>query len=68
LPLGTGSSENILDCEENYSVSLDYDWNTSRVTVQLKFVKEGCYHATIKYKGAELHNGDFDIIVLNSNL
>ncbi|KAL1505257.1 hypothetical protein ABEB36_004860 [Hypothenemus hampei] len=64
--LGTASQENILNLEEKYSLVLDYDWGMSRVTVQLKFIKEGCYHATIKYKGTELHNGDFDIIVLNS--
>ncbi|XP_066257066.1 apoptosis-resistant E3 ubiquitin protein ligase 1-like [Euwallacea similis] len=65
-PLGTSSQNSIMDCEDNYSVTLDYDWNTNRVSVQLKFAKEGCYHATIKYNGTELHNGDFDIIVLNS--
>uniref|UniRef100_A0AAR5Q493 HECT-type E3 ubiquitin transferase n=2 Tax=Dendroctonus ponderosae TaxID=77166 RepID=A0AAR5Q493_DENPD len=66
VSLGSCSQENILQIEEKYSISLDYDWGTNRVSVQLKFVKEGCYHATIKYKGTELHNGDFDIIVLNS--
>ncbi|XP_050303094.1 apoptosis-resistant E3 ubiquitin protein ligase 1 isoform X2 [Anthonomus grandis grandis] len=67
ISLGSASRENIFDIdEEKYSVALDYDWGTHRISVQLKFIKEGCYHATIKYKGAELHNGDFDIIVLNS--
>lgn len=66
VALGSCSQENILKIEEKYTISLDYDWGTNRVSVQLKFVKEGCYHATIKYKGTELHNGDFDIIVLNS--
>ncbi|KAJ8964885.1 hypothetical protein NQ314_004549, partial [Rhamnusium bicolor] len=52
--------------EENFNTNLDYDWESQRVSVQLKFVREGCYHATIYYHGTELHNGDFDIIVLNS--
>ncbi|XP_022903432.1 apoptosis-resistant E3 ubiquitin protein ligase 1 isoform X1 [Onthophagus taurus] len=50
----------------NYSVLIDYDWITQRVTVQFKFLNEGCFHATIRYNGSELNNGDFDIIVLNS--
>ncbi|XP_076250945.1 apoptosis-resistant E3 ubiquitin protein ligase 1 isoform X1 [Rhynchophorus ferrugineus] len=67
VPLGLNSRENILDLEEDrHSTSLDYDWASHRVSVQLKFLREGCYHATIKYNGTELHNGDFDIIVLNS--
>lgn len=65
--LGTQSQASNLDIdEENYTVSLDYDCQAQRITVQLKFIYEGCYHATIKYKDTELHNGDFDIIVLNS--
>lgn len=65
--LGTNSQESNLDIDaENFTTSLDYDWESQRVSVQLKFVREGCYHATIFYDGTELHNGDFDIIVLNS--
>lgn len=67
--LGSCSQASNLEIEEeNFTVVLDYDWQTQRVMVQLKFIYEGCYHATIKYKGTELHNGDFDIIVLNSKL
>lgn len=65
--LGNCSQPSNLEIEEeNFTVTLDYDWQTQRVMVQLKFIYEGCYHATIKYKSTELHNGDFDIIVLNS--
>lgn len=32
----------------------------------VKFASEGCYHATISLNGVQLHNGDFDIIVLSS--
>lgn len=65
--LGSISQSSNLEIEEeNYTVMLDYDWQSQRVMVQLKFIYEGCYHATIKYKGSVLHNGDFDIIVLNS--
>ncbi|KAK9675112.1 hypothetical protein QE152_g40630, partial [Popillia japonica] len=64
---GSRSQESNLDIiEENYSVALDYDWQTRRITVQLKFLYEGCYHAKMRYQGTELNNGDFDIIVLNS--
>lgn len=67
--LGTNSQSSNLEIEEeNFTVILDYDWQSQRVMVQLKFIYEGCCHATIKYKGTELHNGDFDIIVLNSKL
>lgn len=54
--------------DNNFTTALDYDWQSQRVNLQLKFLYEGCYHTTIKYKGIELHNGDFDIIVLNSEL
>lgn len=65
--LGNSSHASNLEIEEeNFTLVLDYDWLSQRVMVQLKFIFEGCYHATIKYKGTELHNGDFDIIVLNS--
>lgn len=64
--LGSRSQESLDIIEENFSINLDYDWQTQKVTVQFKFIYEGCYHATIKYNGTELHNGDFDIIVLNS--
>lgn len=66
MQLGSRSQEALDILEENFNISLDYDWQTQKVTVQFKFIYEGCYHATIKYKGTELHNGDFDIIVLNS--
>ncbi|XP_074038051.1 apoptosis-resistant E3 ubiquitin protein ligase 1 isoform X1 [Leptinotarsa decemlineata] len=65
--LGTNSQESNLDNDrDDFTTNLDYDWESQRVSVQLKFVQEGCYHATIYYRGTELHNGDFDIIVLNS--
>lgn len=64
---GSRSQERNLDIiEENYSIALDYDWQTRKITVQLKFLYEGCYHAKMRYQGTELNNGDFDIIVLNS--
>ncbi|KRT81256.1 hypothetical protein AMK59_5638 [Oryctes borbonicus] len=64
---GSRSQESNLDIiEENYSIALDYDWQTRKITVQLKFLYEGCYHAKMRYQGTELNNGDFDIIVLNS--
>lgn len=66
--LGCRSQDSLDILEENYSIALDYDWQSQRISVQLKFLNEGCYHATIRYKGTELHNGDFDIIVLNSKL
>ncbi|CAH1098639.1 unnamed protein product [Psylliodes chrysocephalus] len=67
VQLGSQSHDSELDIDkENFTTCLDYDWETQRVSVQLKFVREGCYHATIYYHGTELHNGDFDIIVLNS--
>lgn len=67
--MGSQSRASDLDNEENnYSISFDYDWQNKKVTVQLKFLYEGCYHATIKYNDTELHNGDFDIIVLNSTV
>lgn len=52
--------------ERNFTMGLDYDWETQRVRVQLKFIQEGFYHGTVKYKGVELLNGKFNIIVLNS--
>ncbi|XP_044254864.1 apoptosis-resistant E3 ubiquitin protein ligase 1 isoform X1 [Tribolium madens] len=65
--LGTYSKESNLDTDDNnFTTALDYDWQSQRISLQLKFLFEGCYHTTIKYKGIELHNGDFDIIVLNS--
>lgn len=64
--LGCRMQDSLDILEENYSISLDYDWQSQRISVQFKFLNEGCYHATIRYKGTELHNGDFDIIVLNS--
>ncbi|XP_057672258.1 apoptosis-resistant E3 ubiquitin protein ligase 1 isoform X1 [Diorhabda carinulata] len=67
IQLGSQSHESELDIDkENFTTSLDYDWESQRVSVQLKFFREGCYHSTIYYHGTELHNGDFDIIVLNS--
>ncbi|CAH1174172.1 unnamed protein product [Phaedon cochleariae] len=61
-----GSSDDVDIEKDNFTISLDYDWETQRVTVELRFIKECCYHATIYYHGTELQNGDFDIIVLNS--
>lgn len=65
--LGSRSQEfNSSTPEEQYIIILDYDWQCFRLTFQIKFFYEGCYHATIFYRNMELHNGDFDIIVLNS--
>lgn len=67
--LGTSSQDSNMDIiEDNFTTTLDYDWQSQRVSIQLKFLNEGCYHATIKYNNTELHNGDFDIIVLNSTV
>ncbi|XP_060532569.1 apoptosis-resistant E3 ubiquitin protein ligase 1 [Cylas formicarius] len=67
VQIGSISRENILDIDKkNFTTTLDYDWQSQKVSIQLKFVYEGCYHATISYHEMQLHNGDFDIIVLNS--
>ena len=48
------------------SVLLDYEETSHRISLQVRFPNEGCFHATVSYNGIELHNGDFDIIVLSS--
>ncbi|KAG8182939.1 hypothetical protein JTE90_010568 [Oedothorax gibbosus] len=37
----------------------------SRLVLVLKFPKGGCYHATVSYKGQNIQNGDFHVIILN---
>lgn len=44
---------------------LDYEEASHRVNLQMQFSSEGCFHAAVSYRGIELHNGDFDIIVLS---
>lgn len=46
--------------------TIEYDEFTRRINMVVKFTTEGCYHATISLCGVQLHNGDFDIIVLSS--
>jgi hypothetical protein len=47
------------------SVMLSYEEISHRISLQVQFPSEGCFHATVSYRGIELHNGDFDIIVLS---
>lgn len=47
---------------------LDYDAACQRICLQVLFPSEGCYHASVAYNGVVLNNGDFDIIVLSSNI
>ncbi|GFR29011.1 apoptosis-resistant E3 ubiquitin protein ligase 1 [Trichonephila clavata] len=37
----------------------------SRLVLVLKFPREGCYRATVSYKGQTIQNGDFHVIILN---
>lgn len=50
----------------DYSIQLDYDSPNQRIRLKVNFPKGGCYHATVSLGGLQLHNGDFDIIVLES--
>ncbi|XP_014609312.1 PREDICTED: apoptosis-resistant E3 ubiquitin protein ligase 1 isoform X5 [Polistes canadensis] len=52
----------------DYSIHLDYDSPNQRVRLKVSFPKGGCYHATVSLAGLQLHNGDFDIIVLESSV
>lgn len=52
----------MVDC----SIQLDYDSPNQRIRLKVSFPKGGCYHATVSLAGLQLHNGDFDIIVLES--
>ena len=45
---------------------MDYDTPNQRIRLKVTFPKGGCYHATVCLSGIQLHNGDFDIIVLES--
>ncbi|XP_063222883.1 apoptosis-resistant E3 ubiquitin protein ligase 1 isoform X3 [Bacillus rossius redtenbacheri] len=62
LYLQVGSSE-----PAPCSVTLDYEQISHRICLQVCFPSEGCFHATVSYRGVELNNGDFDIIVLSSS-
>lgn len=63
LQIGNSSNECVtLDC----SVQLDYDSPNQRIRLKVSFPRGGCYHATVSLAGLQLHNGDFDIIVLDS--
>ncbi|XP_046612589.1 apoptosis-resistant E3 ubiquitin protein ligase 1 isoform X2 [Neodiprion virginianus] len=53
----------VVDC----NVQLEYDCPNQRICLRVSFPKEGCYHATVSLAGLQLHNGDFDIIVLSSS-
>ncbi|XP_012283747.1 apoptosis-resistant E3 ubiquitin protein ligase 1 isoform X1 [Orussus abietinus] len=48
------------------TIQLDYDSPNQRIRLKVSFPKGGCYHATVSLSGLQLHNGDFDIIVLES--
>ncbi|XP_014210245.1 apoptosis-resistant E3 ubiquitin protein ligase 1 isoform X2 [Copidosoma floridanum] len=48
------------------TVQLEYDAPNQRIRLRVSFPKGGCYHATVSLCGLQLHNGDFDIIVLES--
>ncbi|XP_059473505.1 apoptosis-resistant E3 ubiquitin protein ligase 1 isoform X2 [Neocloeon triangulifer] len=47
------------------NVRLEYDIASQRICLQVLFPSEGCFHASVAYKGVVLNNGDFDIIVLS---
>lgn len=50
----------------DYTIELDYDCPNQRIRLKVSFPRGGCYHATVSLAGLQLHNGDFDIIVLES--
>ncbi|XP_039305532.1 apoptosis-resistant E3 ubiquitin protein ligase 1 isoform X1 [Solenopsis invicta] len=54
----------MIDC----SIQLDYDSSNQRIRLKVSFPKGGCYHATVSLAGLQLHNGDFDIIVLENSV
>lgn len=61
------SIKEIGSCEPgSCNSTLEYDEFTRRINMVVKFATEGCYHATISLNNVQLHNGDFDIIVLSS--
>lgn len=63
LQIGSSSGDSTpVDC----TVQLDYDTPNQRIRLKVSFPKSGCYHATVSLFGLQLHNGDFDIIVLES--
>ncbi|XP_023722301.1 apoptosis-resistant E3 ubiquitin protein ligase 1 isoform X3 [Cryptotermes secundus] len=49
------------------SVTLDYEETSHHINLQVQFPSEGCFHAAVSYRGIELHNGDFDIVVLSAS-
>ncbi|XP_076173737.1 apoptosis-resistant E3 ubiquitin protein ligase 1 isoform X5 [Ptiloglossa arizonensis] len=52
----------------NCSIQLDYDSPNQKVRLKVSFPRGGCYHATVSSAGLQLQNGDFDIIVLESDV
>ncbi|XP_061930085.1 apoptosis-resistant E3 ubiquitin protein ligase 1 isoform X1 [Apis cerana] len=52
----------------NCSIQFDYDSPNQRIRLKVSFPKGNCYHATVSLRGLQLHNGDFDIIVLESDV
>ncbi|CAG5108850.1 Similar to AREL1: Apoptosis-resistant E3 ubiquitin protein ligase 1 (Homo sapiens) [Cotesia congregata] len=50
------------------NIQLEYDQPNQRIRLKVGFPKGGCYHATVSLAGLQLHNGDFDIIVLDSSV
>ncbi|XP_011496613.1 PREDICTED: apoptosis-resistant E3 ubiquitin protein ligase 1 [Ceratosolen solmsi marchali] len=47
-------------------IHLEHDPSNDRIQLKVNFLKDGWYHVTISLFGSQLHNGDFDIIVLES--
>ncbi|XP_071041064.1 apoptosis-resistant E3 ubiquitin protein ligase 1 isoform X3 [Parasteatoda tepidariorum] len=64
-------SVDIIEVNTGRPIADSFRWECypliSRLALVLKFPKEGCYRATISYKGQTIQNGDFNIIVLNSD-
>ncbi|XP_014226475.1 apoptosis-resistant E3 ubiquitin protein ligase 1 isoform X1 [Trichogramma pretiosum] len=61
-----GTSPDKLSPDNCGDTSLEYDAPNQRIRLRVSFDKGGCYHATVSLNGTQLHNGEFDIIVLES--
>ncbi|CAB0031725.1 unnamed protein product [Trichogramma brassicae] len=61
-----GTSPDKLSPDNRGDTSLEYDAPNQRIRLRVSFDKGGCYHATVSLNGTQLHNGEFDIIVLES--
>ncbi|KFM69498.1 hypothetical protein X975_06284, partial [Stegodyphus mimosarum] len=62
-------SVDIIEVTSSRPIPDSFRWEcyplVSRLALVLKFPKEGCYRATVSYKGQTIQNGDFHVIVLN---